>query len=262
MEIDILLLTIYLICISYVVYQMALSLEAQLEDRAKIVPESEVWLAAIQDQLTRQGLPGEMATVVEAGPPPLRPAPSLRLAIPRSRSSPTADQPEPDGQVIVQVLPQGALPIQPLKTLTVQVVNQTRSFQVGVDWDRSSFTLMTNQVRRVIRPIPGMRLDLALPQVISTINPSQFLSTPVTSEETFGRDPNTQVLQVVAPLVDVGQLLALPPNLSVYTLDLVVQLTPLTGRGPRLNLLLPFRFRLERLPAKSPIPYVHLILRR
>jgi len=259
MEIDILLLTIYLICISYVVYQMALSLESQLEDKAKIVPEPELWLAALQDQLTRQGLPGEMATVVGTGPPPLKPAPSLCLAIPRSRS---ADQSEQDGQVIIQVLPQGALPIQPLKTLTVQVINQTRSFQVGVDWDRSSFTLMTNQVRRVIRPIPGMRLDLALPQVISTINPNQFLSTPVTSEETFGRDPNTQVLQVVAPLVDVGQLLALPPTLSVYSLDLVLQLTPLTGRGPRLNLLLPFRFRLERLPAKSPIPYVHLILRR
>ena len=63
----------------------------------------------------------------------------------------------PDGQVILQVLPQGPHPMQPLKGLTVNVINQTQTLQVITDWDRSSFTRMNSQISRVIRHTPGMR---------------------------------------------------------------------------------------------------------
>ena len=72
---------------------------------------------------------------------------------------------------MVQVLPQGPHPLQPVKGLTVQVVNQSHAIQVTVDWDRSSITRMGTEIRRVIRHTPGMRLDLSLPQVTSVVNP-------------------------------------------------------------------------------------------
>lgn len=262
MEVDILLLTVYFICLGYVTYQMALSLEAELEDQIKILPDHEVLKSSVQDQLARQGLPPTLAEVIAMAPSPLKPLLSLQLHILNSRPLGSEAEREIDGQVIVQVLPQGPQLIQPIKALTIQVLNQTRNFQVSVDWDRSSFTRMNNQTCRVIRHTPGMRFDLALPQVISVVNPRQLLSTQVTSEETFGRHPDTQVLQVSSPLINLPQLVALPPRSRVYTLDLAVQVLPLSGRGSRIGLLLPFQFQVEVLPAKIPIPYLDWILRR
>ncbi|XGB42713.1 MAG: hypothetical protein LVS60_02410 [Nodosilinea sp. LVE1205-7] len=39
MQVDILLLTVYFICLGYVIYQMALSLEAELEDQIKVLQD-------------------------------------------------------------------------------------------------------------------------------------------------------------------------------------------------------------------------------
>lgn len=262
MEVDILLLTVYFICLGYVSYQMALSLEAELEDQIKILPNQELLKGSVQDQLARQGLPPTLAEVIAMPPAPLKPLSALQLQIPASRTQRPEAGPDIEGHIIVQVLPQGPQLAQPLKALTIQILNQTRNFQVAVDWDRSSFTRMNHQTCRVIRHTPGMRFDLALPQVISVVNPRQLLSTQITSEDSFGRHPETQVLQVSAPLVNVPQLTALPAQARGYTLDLALQLLALSGRGSRLGLLLPFQFQLEVLPAKIPIPYLDWILRR
>jgi hypothetical protein len=162
---------------------------------------------------------------------------------------------------MVQVLPQGPHPLKPLAGLKVQVVHQSRAIQVTVDWDRSSITRLSNEIRRVIRHTPGIRLDLALPQVTSVVNPNQFLSTAVTSEDCFSRNPDTQVLQAAAPLVDIPKVAGL--QMASYSLDLVVQLMPFSGRGARpIVLLLPFRFTVQLLPAKAAIPLVNWILKR
>ncbi|NJL47311.1 MAG: hypothetical protein HC929_07220 [Leptolyngbyaceae cyanobacterium SM2_5_2] len=122
---------------------------------------------------------------------------------------------------------------------------------------------MNNQTRRVIRHTPGMRMDLGLPQVGSVVIPNQFLSTVVTSEDRFSREPATQVLQISEPLIDTQKMLGLPSPARTYSLNLVIQLMPITGRGARpIVLVLPFQFRLERLPAKAPIPYVDWLLKR
>ena len=262
MQVDILLLTVYFICLGYVIYQMALSLEAELEDQIKVLQDQEILKSSVQDQLARQGLPPALAEVTALAPAPLKPLPSLQLQVLTPSPFSSEEDREVDGQVIVQVLPQGPQLIQPLKALTVQVLNQTRNFQVSVDWDRSSFTRMNHQTYRVIRHTPGMRFDLALPQVISVVNPRQLLSTQITSEDSFGRHPDTQVLQVASPLVNVPQLINLPAKSRVYGLDLALQLLPLSGRGNPIGLLLPFQFQLEVLPAKIPIPYLDWILRR
>jgi hypothetical protein len=147
--------------------------------------------------------------------------------------------------------------------LTVQVINQSRAVQVIVDWDRSSISRMTNEIRRVIRHTPGMRLDLAVPQVSSVVNPNQYLSTVVASEDCFGRSVDNQILQQTAPVVDIPKMADLKAPLRNYSLDLVVQLTPFSGRGGRpIMLLLPFRFAIEPLPAKAAIPVVNWILKR
>lgn len=266
METDFLILTVYFICMGYVVYKMALSIEEELEDQVVLVPDAAGLESAVRSQLVRQGFAETAAAVLQPGAGALGKAVSLQLTVPEPRSLATPDDrpDEPDaGQITVQVLPQGPHPLQPVNGLTVQVVNQSRAVQVIVDWDRSSISRMTNEIRRVIRHTPGMRLDLAVPQVSSVVNPNQYLSTVVASEDCFGRSADSQVLQQAAPVVDVPKMANLKGPLRNYSLDLVVQLTPFSGRGGRpIMLLLPFRFAIEPLPAKAAIPIVNWILKR
>ena len=277
MELDFLILTVYFICVGYVVYQMALSIEEELEDQVVLVPDTANLESAVRSQLVRQGFEETSAEVLQAGSGAMGKAASLQLVVPEPRSlAPPErleirpeDRPEdrpdqpPTGQIMVQVLPQGPHPLKPINGLTVQVINQSRAIQVTVDWDRSSITRMTNEIRRVIRHTPGMRLDLALPQVVSVVNPNQYLSTVVTSEDCFGRSADTQVLQQAAPVVDIPKMADLKAPLRNYSLDLVVQLKPFSDRGGRpIMLLLPFRFVIEPLPAKAAIPLVNWILKR
>ncbi len=267
MERDFLILTVYFICMGYVVYQMALSIEEELEDQVVLVPDGETLESTVRSQLVRQGFLATTVKVLQSGEGPLGKAVSLQLTMPEPRSlAPAEDREEEErgeGVIVMQVLPQGPHPLQPIMGLTVQVVNQSRALQVTVDWDRSSITRMTSEIRRVIRHTPGMRLDLSLPQVTSVVNPNQLLRTVVTSEDCFGRNTDTQVLQMAAPVVDVPKMAGLKGPLRNYSLDLVVQLMPFGGRGGRpITLLLPFRFAVEPLPAKAAIPMVNWILKR
>jgi hypothetical protein len=264
MEIDLLVLTVYFICIGYVVYQMALSLEAELEDQVVLVPNGEYLENTVKTQLAQQGLAHLKVEVLNPPPPPLKGGMALRLTLPNPIPPSSAEVDElPEGQILLQVLPQGPQPIQPLKALTVNVINQTQTLQATVDWDRSSFSRANSQISRVIRHTPGMRLDLSLPQVPSAVNPNQFLSTAVTSEETYSRNPESQVLQISAPMVNIQQTVAMPPPLRTYGLDLVLQLTSFSGRGMRpIAILVPFRFQVELLPDRAAIPFVNWVLKR
>ncbi len=262
MEIDILILTVYFICIAYVIYQMALSVEATLEEQVVLVADQEGLEAAVRSQMVQQGFSEDAAEAVAAAPAPLRPATALQLMMPEPKALTDEAGNPTQGKVLMQVLPQGPQPLQPVPGLTVQVLNQTQGVQVTVDWDRSSISRLNNQIRRAIRITPGMRLDLGLPQVTSVVNPNQFLSALITSEDTFTRNPDTQVLQVAAPLLDL-QRLAVMPATARYALDLVVQLTPMAGRGARsIVLLVPFHFRVEVLPAQPAIPLLNWLMRR
>ncbi|WP_035991294.1 hypothetical protein [Leptolyngbya sp. KIOST-1] len=266
MEIDILILTVYFICVGYVVYQMALSIEEELEDQVVLVPDGASLESSVRSQLVRQGFAEDAAEVLQAGVEPLGKSVSLRLVVPEPRSLAPPNQRSDElqtGQIVVQVLPQGPHPLKPIQGLTVQVINESRALQLTIDWDRSSISRMTNEIRRVIRHTPGMRLDLALPQVVSVVNPNQYLSTVVTSEDCFSRNADTQVLQQAAPVVDVPKMADLKAPLRTYALDLVVQLKPFSDRGGRpVMLLLPFRFAIQPLPAKAAIPLVNWILKR
>ena len=55
MERDILILTVYFICMGYVVYQMALSIEAELEDQVVLVPDAPNLESTVRAHLVGQG---------------------------------------------------------------------------------------------------------------------------------------------------------------------------------------------------------------
>jgi hypothetical protein len=143
----------------------------------------------------------------------------------------------------------------------VQIANQVPATQVLVDWDSSTLSLHNNQARRVIRQTPGMMMDLIQPQIYSAINPHQSLNATVTTEDVFGRHPETQLLQPVAPLLNLEKVVTMPAPLRTYALELMVGIRFMTpAEQPVMRLIMPFRFKIEIQPDKIAIPLFRWIL--
>ncbi|NJL87916.1 MAG: hypothetical protein HC886_21160 [Leptolyngbyaceae cyanobacterium SM1_1_3] len=219
MTTDILILTVYFICVAYVLYQIALAQEAQRDDQVDIHLNQEALMAQLAAQLQQQGRAEAFAAeVLPSGDKPLDGSPFLRLQLPNPR------QPEADVETIdMQVLPQGMRPLQPpIKALDVRILNRSQTIQVYIDWDRSSITRLNNQAQRVIRLSNTMPNELFQPQVQSVINPGQLFSVAVTSESAFGRSGEAQSLEPQGPLIDLEKAIKLPQPLQIYSLKLLV----------------------------------------
>lgn len=253
---DILILTVYFIIIVYVLYQMALSFEARLEDQVNIQLDGDTLKTTVTSQLQQQGWEEVIEAQILPNPPkPLEGKPCLAISIPQGE-----DQTAP---LLIQVLPQGTKPPKPpIPLLTVQVLNGVPDTQVFIDWDSSSITLHNIQARRVIRQIPGMTLDIAQPQVYSTINPGQFLTAAVTCEDALGRNKDTQVLEVSKPLVDLERAMMMPDPARTFSLRLTVWLQKTNRQEEAIRLLIPFNFKIAILPGRAAFPILSWILDR
>lgn len=253
---DILILTVYFICIFYVIYQMALSLEAQLEDQVNIRLDSELLLAEVEHQLQQQPRYPLKAEITPGG----KGGNGLSLLF---QPSPAAENTPPSSMINLLVMPQGTRPLQPpVPAFTVQVQNQGRDLQLYLDWDRSSISRFNNQGKRVIRLIPGMSQDLGQPQVFSVVNGGQALNCIVTFEEAFTRNANG-LMEPKVPLVDLEKVTEMQPNQQTYALMLLMWLKrTVDGDEQAIRLLLPFRFNVEVLPGKVALPVLSWLLDR
>ncbi|MEO0537540.1 MAG: hypothetical protein AAF215_27230 [Cyanobacteria bacterium P01_A01_bin.123] len=243
MSTDLLILTVYFICVGYVLYQMALSLEKRFEDQIAIHLDSDSLQTEVTGQIGQQGKTNRMtAEVVEA-------VNGLRSLVLSLWTSPQGEK--PNGTVEIQVLPQGRKPLNPpLQALVVQVANRNPDVQIYIDWDRSSINRMQGQTERVIRQIPGMPLDLLQPQVFSVVNPEQALNATIFPESLFARNAENQTLEAKAALINFEQVIELPDKIpKTYSLRLLVWLKrTIEEDAQAMRLLIPFNFTMEVLP--------------
>jgi len=249
MATDLLILTVYLICVVYVLYQMALSVEDKLEDQIEIVLEAESLQEAVNAQLGQQRFYQANAEVVTNKSISL-----LQLTL--------MNQDEAIGNVALQVAPQGKRPLAPpMSDLQVSIVNMLPNQQVFINWDNSSLAVYGGLAQRVIRKVPGRPIDLFQPQVMTVINPGQGVNVAVTGESLFDR-PNDQTALETAPvLVDFGKIPALPPPMRTYSLRILMWVQAMTGTDrPALQLLLPFTFQIRLLPDHVALPILSWIL--
>lgn len=252
---DLLILTVYFICIFYVLYQMAKAVEDAIDPKVDIQLEAESLKESINQQLEQHQLDSVKAAIV----PFSGGIKGLSLDF---HSSDDSDEDRLLGSIKLQVAPQGEKPLQPIPGLTVEIINQMQYVQTAIDWDNSSLTLLTNQARRVIRHIPGMLISLGQPQVHTVVNPGQQVTAIITSEESFGRNPDNQVLQPVAPLLDLERIVNLPfKGAPGYSLMLLVSIYSMTGpRQPPIQLLVPFQFRIIELKDQPAFPVFRWLL--
>ena len=260
MTTDILILTVYFICIAYVLYQIALAQEAQRDDQVRILLNQEVLITQLAAQLQQQGRAESFgAEILPNGSSPLDSSPFLQMQLLNLR------QPEAPLETIdLQVLPQGTRPLQPpIRALEVRVLNRSQTMQLYIDWDRSSITRFNNQAQRVIRLSSTMPVELFQPQVFSVINPGQMFSVAVTQESAFGRSGEGQSLQPQGPLIDLEKAIQMRQPLPIYSLKLLVWLKSVTATDDQaVRLLLPFMFDLEVLPDLPAVPILRWITNR
>lgn len=249
MGVELLILTVYFICVVYVLYQMALSVEDKLEDQVAIVLQGEELQNAVNAQLQQQILYRAEAETQTMGGISL-----LKITF--------FEQEEPAGAIAFQVMPQGKKPLQPpVKSLSISVVNTLPDQQVFVQWDRSALSVHGGFAQRVIRQVPGSTTDLLPSQAPTVVNPNLQTSVSVTAESLLTRPDNQVTLEVGPALVNLSQIPGMKEPMRQYTLQLVVWVRSiLHPNSPALQIILPFHFQIEVLPDHVALPVLSWLL--
>ena len=250
MAADFFILTVYLICVVYVLYQMALSLEEKLEDQFAIVLDDTALQEAATGQLQQQNLYQAQANVASEE----KVGSSLQLAF--------SNQEQLVGAIQVQVFPQGKRPLDPpLKDLQIKIVNGLPDQQVFINWDNSSLAVHGGLANRVIRLVPGMPVDLFQTQVMTVANPGQMVSVTVTSESLFNRPENKTALESGTTLVDFNRVPEMKEPMRAYSLRMLMWVRSMTDPNrPAMQLLLPFNFQIKVLPDRVALPVLSWLL--
>ncbi|MEO1296195.1 MAG: hypothetical protein AAFW75_10390 [Cyanobacteria bacterium J06636_16] len=250
MAADLFIVTVYLICVVYVLYQMALSLEDKLEDQFDIVLDEASLQEAAVGQLQQQRVYQAQADVVSEE----KTGSFLQLTF--------SNQEQSVGTVLVQVFPQGKRPLEPpMDDLKVRVVNGLPDQQVFINWDSSSLSVYGGLANRVIRLVPGMPVDLFQPQVMTVANPGQMVSVTVTSESLFNRPDNKSALESATSLVTFSKVPEMKESMRGYSLRMLVWVRSMTDPNrPAMQLLLPFNFRIMVLPDRVALPILSWLL--
>lgn len=249
MTTDILILTIYLICVVYVLYQMALAAEAKLQDQIEVVLDGKTLIETIATQLKQQTLYQVKATMAAD-----KSGSRLQLTF--------FNQDQAIGKVMLQVLPQGKLPLKPpLNNLKVSIINGFPDQQVFINWDNSSLSVHGGLAHRVIRNVPGRPVDLFQTQVMTVVNPEQAVSVTVTSESLFNRPDNKSALESAPSLIDLSRVPNMKEPMRVYSLRMLMWVRSMTNPNHQaMQLLLPFNFRINVLPDHVALPVLSWLL--
>ena len=224
---DILILTVYFICVFYVLYQAFNS----LEDRITITLDSEALKAALETQLQRGDLDNRLDVNVEPqGSRPLGSLNDLTVTIKNDYSD-------------IQIS-----------------VDWDRSSLTRPTPGPKKSTLLLAQ--RVIHLIPTMTLDLFHNQASSIVNPGEKLKANVTTEDVLGRNQDNQIIERIKPLVEsLDKLAGAKEEIHrKYSLNLVLRLKRLTEQVDEVGrILLPYTFTVGRLAGRESLPFVGVL---
>ncbi|MEM7063964.1 MAG: hypothetical protein AAF572_12475 [Cyanobacteria bacterium P01_B01_bin.77] len=274
---DVLILTIYFLVVIYVLYQMALAIESNLEDKVKVDLDREALTNEVNRQLARQThLKNATASVEELKltikGKTIKLPPFLGIQVPAQ-----AD-PQSLRQIRVTVTPMGKMSRNTShKSLNIEVHNLTADAQVYVDWDKSSIAA-NNSTQRAVRTGIPMGSDLSRGQILSVVNPGDRFKTEVTGENCLSLNADSRTLEAQKPLINMeGVITKLSDPLNrvdsfddedlsivAYSLRLMVGVRYITERRTNYTayLLLPFDFMAVLLPDEIAFPPLRWLLNR
>lgn len=270
---DVLILTIYFLVVIYVLYQMALSIESNLDDKIKVDLDRETLTDEVNRQLAQQPhLERAIATVEQLEYKGIKMPPYLALKV----ASP--NEPKILHQLRVTVTPLGKMTRNTsLSKISVEINNMTEDAQVYIDWDKSSISTAKTKMQRVVRtgiPIGG---DLSRGQIFSVVNPGTAFKADVTGEACLSLNPDDRTLEAKKSLIDMGDVIEILSDpmagmddfeedlqIVAYSLRLMVGIRYITDqqKNNTAYLLLPFDFVAVLLPDEIAFPPLRWLLNR
>jgi hypothetical protein len=293
---DTLLLAVYFLVVLYVLYQMALSLEDQQEEKVEILVEENTLSGQTQGQLELQGNTWNITSAVrkvgikgqKGGRPclklifdadkemPLPPGAEevwKKLGLDKDRFEDNElFQESLHPQITLQITPVNQQTLRAIPHLTLMVDNDTADMQVYLFWDRSSFEMM-RQGSRVIRLTSNAPVDLLQAQVPTVINPGMMVTTNFTAENRFVRDPETRLVRPnPEPIVDLKERIGMSKltdptsgedNIQgLYSVDLMVGIKHRTESDSKIiGLLVPFIYKIRIKVDEPAFPLIRWFLR-
>lgn len=270
---DVLILTIYFLVVIYVLYQMALAIESNLDDKIRVDLDRETLKHEVNRQLAQQPhLKQAIAAVEQLEYKGVKLPPYLALKV----TSP--NDPKKQRQLRVTVTPMGKMTRNTaLSTLTVEINNMTEDAQVYIDWDKSSISTAKTKMQRVVRTGIPMGSDLSRGQIFSVVNPGTAFRANVTGESCLSLNPENRTLEAKKSLIDMGDVIAVladpllgkndfdeEAQIPAYSLRLMVGIRYITDqqRSNTAYLLLPFDFVAVLLPDEIAFPPLRWLLNR
>lgn len=287
-----LLLTVYFLVVFYVLYQMALSLEDQQEEKVFIHLDEAFAQEQTQMQLSSQSSASHIDAKLEQvnlGSPdkPLnhsmfallfdsgKPVPTGSPDVAKLRSLGMSNEDIREmlkSRIFIRVSPVGKQPVIEIRFVSIDITNKTADTQMYLDWDRSSLA-MYGQGNRIIRSTSSLASrDLSQPQVFGVVNPGQSIRFDVNIERNYTRDPATGLLKQPMPIANLKAIveksqLTDPTKAeknvqNLYGLDLMVRLKKASEPDSKMiHLLMPFAFTLEIKVDEPAFPPLRWLLR-
>lgn len=137
--------------------------------------------------------------------------------------------------------------------LTTTVENKSQVKTIYINWEQCTITNLAGQSRRVIRLIPGMKLNLSQVQVFGVVSPGQALTEKLVAEGSL-QSKDEDELEVINPLFERKKLLAAPAKGARFTLRLILEIAE-SAVGVRGGSLHPLNcnFSIKRTPWRRTI---------
>ncbi|NEQ47883.1 MAG: hypothetical protein F6K00_31880 [Leptolyngbya sp. SIOISBB] len=264
MAVELLILTVYFICVVYVLYQMALSVEAKLEDQFEIVwREQEQLEAYINSQLQQQDL-YQVRAEVKADWRVIKEKEGREKRI-RIAFVVLAffDEKEEIGSIRLDIKPFGRQALTPpIKEIVVEVNNQLPNRQVLINWDYSAISMFGQPGQRTIRKIPGQPIDLLPSQALTVVNPGFKSVSMLINEAALNRPENQVALSVGSNLIDFQKISDMKEQMRQYRLQMVMWVrSTLHPNSHALQIILPFDFQIKVLPDHVALPVLSWLLK-
>ncbi|NEP62870.1 MAG: hypothetical protein F6K31_39140 [Symploca sp. SIO2G7] len=277
---DTLILTIYFLVVIYVLYQMALTVESNLDDKVKVDLDRDTIEKEVNRQLGQQTHLQKAIAKVEELELKVK---NKTIKLPPFLAVKFSSQVNPQrlNQIRVTVTPMGKMSRNSShKSLNVEVHNLTDDAQVYIDWDKSSISAaVSKSIQRVVRTGIPIGSDLSRGQILSVVNPGDLFKTAVTGENCLSMNPDSRTLEAKIPLVEMDNVIALLSEPSkklssfddedeftvvAYSLRLMVGIRSITERPNTYTtyLLLPFDFAAVLLPDEIAFPPLRWLLNR
>ncbi len=289
---DALLLTVYFLVVFYVLYKMSLSLEDDLEDKVDIFVDENVLKEQTQSQISQQRNTRNIEARVRHigfGKKKKINRPVLVLVFDAKDDKPISPvekavqeklklsdemmQEYLHPKIMIRIAPTNEQPLKPITFSSVSINNDTGDMQVYVNWDRSSIEMM-GQGNRIIRSTPNVPVELSRSQVNTVVNPAMMVTSNVTMERKFNRNPETNLIaQVPQPLIDLKETVELSkltdPTIDednvkhLYTLDLMIGIKHRSAPDSEMmSILVPFIFNMKIKVDKPAFPPLRWWLRQ